>query len=106
MDVDVRAHGAAGTDDTLDSPAINAAIQQVADAGGGVVHVPAGAYRCFSLRLLSNVELRLEPGSVVVAADSPRPGESHGEFGGGYDLAEEQDPSCEHYQDYGHNHSW
>lgn len=40
----VRDYGAKGDGKTLDSPAINAAINAAADAGGGQVLLPAGTY--------------------------------------------------------------
>ena len=102
MRFNVRDFGATGS--TLDSAAINAAIEAAAASGGGTVYVPAGTYLCFSIRLLSNVQLSLSPGSKILAADSPLPGESVGELGGVYDSAEAQDAAWEAYQDHGHNH--
>ncbi len=100
---DVRSFGATGTGKTLDTPAINAAIEAAAAAGGGTVYVPAGTYLCFSIRLKSNVDLFLARGSIILAADSPKPGETSGQLGGTYDLAEPNTP-WDAYQDYGHNH--
>jgi len=92
---DVRAFGAAGDGRTLDTPAVNAAIAAAAAAGGGVVVFPAGTYRCFSIHLRSRVSLRLDPGSVILAA-KPAPG------AGAYDPAEPN--PWDLYQDYGHSH--
>jgi len=99
----VRAFGATGDGKTLDTAAVNKAIEAAAAAGGGVVLFPAGSYLCFSIRLKSHVHLHLEEGSVLIAADSPRSGETTGYNGGVYDAA---DPKTEWdaYQDYGHNH--
>ena len=99
----VRAYGAIGDGKTVDSPAINRAIDAAASAGGGMVLFPAGIYLCFSIRLKSNVHLHLEQGATILAADSPKPGETTGYNGGTYDAAEPNDP-WEPYQDYGHNH--
>ena len=91
--IDVKTFGAVGDGRHLDSPAINAAIQQAAAEGGGVVLFPAGTYLCYSIHLQSNITLRLEKGAVVKAApvtDSL-----------GYDEAE---PNDSHYQDFGHSH--
>ena len=71
---DVRKYGATGDGKTLDTDAVNRAIE-VAAAGGGVVVFPAGSYLCFSIRLKSQVHLLLEQGSAIVAADSPMPGD-------------------------------
>ena len=91
--IDVKTFGAVGDGRHIDSPAINAAIQQAAAEGGGVVLFPAGTYLCYSIHLQSNITLRLEKGAVVKAApvtDSL-----------GYDEAE---PNDSHYQDFGHSH--
>ncbi|MGD0681374.1 MAG: glycoside hydrolase family 28 protein [Terracidiphilus sp.] len=99
---DVRTYGATGDGKTLDTDAINRAIDAAA-AGGGVVLFPAGSYLCFSIRLKSHVHLHLEEGSAIIAADSPKPGETTGYNGGVYDAAEPK-TEWDAYQDYGHNH--
>ena len=87
----VRAYGATGDGKTLDTPAVNRAIDAAAAAGGGMVLFPAGIYLCFSIRLKSNVHLHLEQGATILAADSPKPGETTGYNGGTYDAAEPND---------------
>jgi polygalacturonase len=96
---DIRQFGAKGDGVTIDSPAINKAIDAAAANGGGVVHVPAGTYACYTIRLKSFVELRLGNGATILAAPTPLEGMASG----GYDRAEPQGP-WEPYQDYGHNH--
>src|SRR6201988_3958927 len=71
---DVRKFGAKGDGKTLDSPAINKAIDAAAAAGGGTVLFTAGTYRSFSIRLKSNVALYLDQGATILAAD-PRDGD-------------------------------
>ena len=100
---DVRTYGAAGDGKTLDSEAVNRAIDAAAGVGGGVVFFPAGTYLCFSIRLKSQVHLHLEQGCAIVAADSPLPGDQTGYHGGVYDAAE-PNTAWNAYQDYGHNH--
>jgi polygalacturonase len=100
---DVRRYGAAGDGKTLDTEAVNRAIEAAAAAGGGVVVFPAGSYLCFSIRLKSHVHLQLLQGSAIVAADSPLPGDLTGYNGGVYDAAE-PNTAWDAYQDYGHNH--
>jgi polygalacturonase len=95
--LDVRRFGAKGDGTTIDSHAINAAID--AAAGGGTVVVPAGVYACYSIRLRSNVAIYLQQGATILAAPTPYEGLANG----GYDAAEPQG-AWEPYQDYGHNH--
>ena len=99
----VRKYGATGDGKTLDTEAVNRAIEAAAATGGGVVVFPAGSYLCFSIHLKSQVHLLLEQGSAIVAADSPMPGDLTGYNGGVYDAAE-PNTAWDAYQDYGHNH--
>jgi polygalacturonase len=92
---DVRAFGAKGNGRTLDTAAINKAIDAAAAAGGGTVHFPAGSYLSFSIRLKSNIALYLDQGATIVAAD-PK------EHRGSYDLPEPNE--WDMYQDFGHSH--
>ncbi|ADW67523.1 rhamnogalacturonidase [Granulicella tundricola] len=100
---DIRTFGATGSGKSLDTPAVNAAIEAAAAAGGGTVVFPAGTWLCFSIRLKSNVALFLSQGAILLAAESPKPGETTGQLGGTYDPAEPQG-DFEPFQDYGHNH--
>jgi polygalacturonase len=99
----VRDFGATGDGKTVDTPAINKAIETVAAKGGGTLVFPAGTYMCFTIHLKSHVELYLSQGCVIQAADSPKPGETTGYNGGTYDPAEPNEPWTP-YQDFGHNH--
>jgi polygalacturonase len=92
---DVRAHGAAGDGRTLDTAAINRAIEAAYAAGGGTVSLPAGTYLSFSIHLRSRVTLHLGLGAVLLAAE-PAAG-----FGA-YDPAEPNEWDA--YQDFGHSH--
>ncbi|MGC2619913.1 MAG: glycoside hydrolase family 28 protein [Acidobacteriaceae bacterium] len=84
--------GAKGDGTTIDTPAVNKAIDAAATAGGGTVLFPAGTYACYSIHLMSNVELHLERGATILAAE-----------GAQYDPAEPK-TAWDAYQDYGHNH--
>ena len=66
---DVRAFGATGDGKTIDSPAINRAIDAAAANGGGTVYFRAGNYLCYSIHLKSKVALFLDQGATIVAAD-------------------------------------
>ena len=103
MIFDIRAYGAIGDGKTLDTAAINHAIEAAAAAGGGTVYFPGGTWLSFSIRLKSNVEIYLSQGAVLLAADSPLPGQTTGYNGGTYDAAEPK-TTYDAYQDYGHNH--
>lgn len=92
---DVRVYGARGDSVTIETDAINRAIDAAAAAGGGTVYFPAGVYSSFSIHLRSNVSLYLEQGATLLAA-------SPSEVAGGYDPAE-PGPGNE-YQDFGHSH--
>jgi hypothetical protein len=65
----VKAYGAKGDGVTLDSPAINAAVQDCHSRGGGTVVVEAGTYRTGTIHLLDNTTLKLEPGATVRGSD-------------------------------------
>lgn len=99
----VRTYGATGDGKTVDTPAINRAIEAVAAAGGGTLVFPAGTYICFTIRLKSKVDLYLSQGCTIQAADSPKIGETTGYMGGVYDAAEPMQVWSP-YQDFGHGH--
>jgi polygalacturonase len=92
---DVRDFGARGDGATLDTAAINAAIEAAEQGGGGTVRFPPGRYLSYSIRLRSNVALVLEAGSTIIAAD---PADGQGQ----YDAAEHN--PWDAYQDFGHSH--
>jgi polygalacturonase len=94
----VRDYGAAGDGVTLDSPAINAAIDAAAKAGGGTVVLPPGTYLSFSIRLKTNITLRIETNAILLAAT---PSAELGQ----YDVPEpNQWGDHFQYQDFGHSH--
>jgi polygalacturonase len=103
---DVRSFGARGDGKTLDTPAVNKAIEAAALAGGGTVRFPAGTYLCFSIRLKSNIALYLDQGATILAAypiqatASFRPAGSPAAVP--YDLPEPNE--WDMYQDFGHSH--
>ena len=91
----IRDYGAKGDGKTLDTDAINKAIETAASKGGGTVYFPAGTYLSFSIRLKSNISLFLDNGATLLAAD-PK------EAGGKYDQWEANE--FDMYQDFGHSH--
>lgn len=95
---DVRAFGAAGDGRHVDTPAFHRAIAAATRDGGGIVHVPAGTYRCYTIRLQSHISLRLQPGATILAAPCRARGGP-----GDYDAAE-PNPAAGQYEDFGHRH--
>lgn len=86
--------GAKGDGKTIDTPAINKAIEELASEGGGTLYFPAGRYACYSIRLKSNITLYLESGAVILAAFPSATA--------GYDEAEPN--TFNKFQDFGHSH--
>ena len=76
----VKDYGAKADGTTIDTPAINRAIEEAASQGGGTIYFPAGEYACYSIRLASHIHLYIEQGAQIVGA-FPSATE-------GYDLAE------------------
>lgn len=90
----VKDFGAKGDGVSVDSRAVNEAIEEAARQGGGTVFFPAGTYACYSIRLQSHITLQLDNGATLKAAI---PTEEEG-----YDPAEEN--PHDRYQDFGHSH--
>jgi polygalacturonase len=67
---DIRNFGAKADGQTLNTAAIQSAINKAHAMGGGIVHVPAGLYRSGTLELLSGVTLNLAKGATVRGSDS------------------------------------
>jgi hypothetical protein len=91
----IRHFGARGDSATIDTEAINKAIEAASAAGGGTVYFPAGNYLSFSIHLKSNITLFLDNGAYLIGAD-PEKGQ------GGYDAPEPN--AFDMYQDFGHSH--
>jgi polygalacturonase len=90
---DVRRFGAAGDGKTVDTEAINKAIEAAKAAGGGTVVFPAGTYLSGSIHLQSHVALLLDHGATIEAGpidrapcDTPEPN------------------PWDKFQDFGHSH--
>jgi len=90
---DVKHYGAVGDGTTLDSPAINAAIDACHAAGDGTVFFPPGTYLSGSIRLKSNVTLDLHANATIKAAQNGL---------GVYDIVDDNPWGA--YQDWGHSH--
>jgi polygalacturonase len=89
---DITAFGAKGDGKTENREAINKAIEAAAAAGGGTVEFPAGTWLSGSIRLRSNVTLRLDRGALLEASSEAT----------AYDAAEPN--QWDKFQDFGHSH--
>jgi polygalacturonase len=94
----IKNYGAIGDGKTLESPAINKAIEAASANGGGTVLIPAGNYLSLSIHLKSNICLNFEQGATLIAA---APSKSLGWY-------DEPEPNVWGdslaYQDFGHSH--
>jgi polygalacturonase len=98
---DILAYGAKSDGPALaNQTAINAAIDAAAAAGGGTVVIPQGTFKTYSIRLKSNVELRLATKDSILRAAVAGTGE--GQDGGFYDAPEKN--LFVGIQDGGHSH--
>ncbi len=70
MDRNITEFGAIGDGVTVNTKAIQSAIDQCATTGGGRVTVPSGTFICGTIYLRNNVELFLETASSVLKASS------------------------------------
>src|SRR4051812_40675700 len=86
---DVKAYGARGDGSSIDTVAINKAIEAASGQGGGTVRFPSGTYASYSIHLKSNVILYLDAGATILAADVVPGGATSGAF---YDAAEPNKP--------------
>ncbi len=89
----VRDFGAAGDGKSLDSTAIDRAIEAASKAGGGTVLLPAGVYLSGSIHLRSDIRLQLESGAIIRGAPQKM---------NAYDETEEF--AGDAYQDGGHTY--
>lgn len=79
---------------TVNTKAINAAIEEIAAKGGGTLFFPAGDYLTCTITLKSNITLYLDNGATIIAAKGTQED--------GYGLPEQ--PLISPYQDFGHSH--
>ncbi|MDR0681071.1 MAG: glycoside hydrolase family 28 protein [Dysgonamonadaceae bacterium] len=92
--VNVKDFDAKGDGKTIDSHAINRAIEALSSCGGGTLYFPPCNYLSYSIRLKSHIRLFLDAGARITAA-FPSATE-------GYDTAEPNE--YDRFQDFGHSH--
>jgi len=63
--------GALGDGQTLDTRAIQSAVDACAEWGGGTVYFPAGRYVMGSLFLRDHITLHLDAGAVILGSEDP-----------------------------------
>ena len=85
LTVSIADRGAVADGKTMNTAAIQAAVDACVSGGGGTVVVPAGVWLTGSIQLKSNVTLQLENGAVLKGspklADYPPNGFKHPELG-------------------------
>ena len=69
---DVRKFGAQGDGKTVDTAAIQKALDECGKTGGGTVRFPAGIYLSQPIYLRSKTTLVLDPGATLKATDDPK----------------------------------
>jgi polygalacturonase len=67
----VRHYGATGDGKTLDTAAIQKALDDCGQAGGGVVRLSSGTYLSKPIFLRANTTLQLDRGALLQARDEP-----------------------------------
>lgn len=87
----VKNFGATGDGVTIDTPAINAAINAANAAGGGTVTFPPGNYASVSIHLTNNVTLWLSNSAVILCGSTT-------------DMDPPEPNTWSSYQDFGHSH--
>jgi len=69
--LDVRQFGAKGDGKTIDTEAVQKAIDECGKSGSGTVKLAAGTYLCKPIFLRSNITLLLDEGAILKATDEP-----------------------------------
>jgi len=66
---DIKSFGAVGDGKTLNTQAIQKAINKCRDEGGGTVLISGGTFLSGAIQLFSNIDLHLEHGAVLKGSD-------------------------------------
>jgi hypothetical protein len=68
MQLDIKTFGAKGDGTTLETTAIQRAIDKAYENGGGVVNVPPGKYIVGTLILKDNIDLHVQAGAEIIGS--------------------------------------
>ena len=83
----IQDYGAKADGKTVNTAAINQAIETCNKAGGGTVFVPAGEFRTGTVVLLSNITLHLDAGAILKGSDDLKDYKKEGEVQYGFIMA-------------------
>ncbi len=89
----VRDFGAIGDGKTLDSKAIQKAIDACSKVGGGTVYIPEGRYLCGTMHIKTNIHVWLDKGALLLGSKDREDFDPY-----------EEDPSNNEYQDRSHSY--
>src|SRR5262245_56160055 len=67
----IRDFGAVGDGKTLETKAINSAIDAAAKSGGGTVYLPPGSYLTGTIQIKSHVTVELDAGATILGSENP-----------------------------------
>ena len=68
----IKDAGAIGDGVAINTEAINGTIKKCSEAGGGTVIIPAGLWKTGPITMMSNVNLHLQAGALVVFSADPK----------------------------------
>ena len=72
MNINILSYPIDPTGKTLSSPAINQALLDCANSGGGIVELPAGTYLCGTIDMQSHTTLHLCNGATILGSEDIR----------------------------------
>ena len=102
---DIRDYGAAEDEEPIENTmAINRAILEAYQIGGGTVVIPKGEYKCYTVLLRSNVNLYLSEGAVLRAARTDIKNSYEKQEGEGGNYLEPEVNLYAGLQDHGHSY--
>lgn len=102
---DITQYGAAVDEEPAENTmAINRAVLEAHQIGGGTVVIPAGEFKCYTIMLRSNVNLLLSDGAVLRAARTDIRNSYEKQEGEGGNYLEPEISPYAGLQDHGHSY--